>query len=132
MAKNSIENLIKNMSPECNSGDFVFVLVQNMVGLDINDILAFFRESEGISLVLSKAKADELNLRYEGVFAWITFTVFSDLNDVGLTAAFSSALASEDISCNVIAGVNHDHIFVSKKDRDTAMKILSNLSEKGI
>ncbi|WP_341224600.1 ACT domain-containing protein [uncultured Arcticibacterium sp.] len=132
MAKNSIESLIENMSPEYNSGDFVFVSVQSLSGIDIDDVLALFRESEGISLVLTKVKAEELNLNYDGVFSWITLKVFSDLNDVGFTAAFSNALAGEGISCNVIAGVNHDHIFVLKYDTNAAMKILSNLSEKGI
>ena len=44
--------------------------------------------------------------------SWITLGVESALDSVGLTAAFSRALADLSISCNVMAGVNHDHLFV--------------------
>ena len=36
----------------------------------------------------------------------------SDLEAVGLTAAFARALADAGIACNVVAGVRPDHLFV--------------------
>ena len=36
--------------------------------------------------------------------AWISLTVHSDLEAVGLTAAFSTALGQAGVSCNVVAG----------------------------
>jgi hypothetical protein len=47
---------------------------------------------------------------------------------VGLTAAFSKALTEEDISCNVVAGYFHDHIFVDKKDAQKALAVLNKFS----
>ena len=41
---------------------------------------------------------------------------------------FSKALADSKVSCNVIAGYNHDHIFVNYEKKELAMKILKRLS----
>jgi uncharacterized protein len=70
-----------------------------------------------------------LQLSYSFVAAWITLTVHSSLEAVGLTATFSKALAENNISCNVVAAYYHDHIFVDAKDAAKAMKILHILSE---
>ena len=66
-------------------------------------------------------------MTYPFVAAWITLTINSSLESVGLTSSFSNALARQGISCNVIAGYYHDHIFVKFDDRNTAMRILNNL-----
>lgn len=59
--------------------------------------------------------------------AWITLTVHSDLSAVGLTAAVAGALAQANISCNVIAGAYHDHLFVPFESAAQAMEILRRL-----
>jgi len=61
-------------------------------------------------------------------WARISLTVHSDLAAVGLTAAFATALGAEGISCNVIAGVHHDHLFVQWDRREDAMAALRELS----
>jgi uncharacterized protein len=60
--------------------------------------------------------------------AWITLNVHSDLAAVGLTAAFSGALGQAGISCNVVAGVHHDHLFVPIDQAQRAMEALHALS----
>ena len=60
------------------------------------------------------------------VAARITLRVGSALTDVGLTALFSRTLADAGISCNVIAGLAHDHLFV---DWDQAAQSLALLRE---
>jgi hypothetical protein len=55
-------------------------------------------------------------------------TIHSDLAAVGLTAAFSAALARDGISCNVIAGLHHDHLFVPWDRRGDALRALEALA----
>lgn len=95
----------------------------------MNDVIMFFKEGEGNTIIIRKELADSLSLEYSFVAAWITLTVHSSLAAVGLTAAFSRALSEKGISCNVVAAYYHDHVFVDKKDAEMAMKVLTGLSE---
>ena len=52
----------------------------------------------------------------------------SALEAVGLTAAFAGALGKAGISCNVIAGYYHDHLFVGQADAGRAMQVLQQLA----
>ncbi len=119
--------LLKNMKPQLQTGDFVFCTVSNSYKIDLSQIIGSFKEEEGITLILSKVYADELNLEYFSIMSWITLQVHSALEAVGLTAAFSKVLAENNISCNVVAGYYHDHIFVPKKDADKAVQLLYSL-----
>ena len=56
------------------------------------------------------------------------FKVHSALEAVGLTAAFANELGKNNISCNVVAGFAHDHIFVAEADGDKAVKVLSDMA----
>ncbi|MGC4034800.1 MAG: ACT domain-containing protein [Chitinophagaceae bacterium] len=120
--------LLKTMTPELNEGDYVFCVVDKKHDLKNEEIICSFREKEGTTIIISKAIADRHKLAYSYVAAWITLTVHSSLDAVGLTAAFSKALAEENISCNVVAAYYHDHIFVATNDAAKAMEVLRKLS----
>ncbi len=125
-----LKRLLKTMKPKLNAGDYVFCNVNDTRSLNINDIVSLFKEEEGITIIIKKELADSLHLSYSFVAAWITLTVHSSLEAIGLTAAFSSALSENGISCNVVAAFFHDHIFVDKKDAEKAIEILNKLSEE--
>ena len=124
----NLGKLLRTMKPELQRGDYVFCLVKDLSAVPLAEAVLMFKENEGITVIVSKELADKLGLIYSFVAAWITLTVHSSLEAVGLTAAFSKALAENGISCNVVAAYYHDHLFVQQKDSAKAMEILNGLS----
>ena len=125
----NISALVKGMTPKLNKGEFVFCTLGDSNSIDRADFICEFKESEGVSIVIEKQKADQLKLKYNSIFNWITLMIHSSLKAVGLTAIVSTELAKQNISCNVIAGYYHDHIFVNKKNATKAMQVLIDLSK---
>ena len=116
--------LLKQMNPLLNNGEYVFCTVNNMEHPACKKAICFFREQEAVTLIIEKSLADTLQLSYATICSWITLTVHSSLEAVGLTAASSNALSAAGISCNVVAAFYHDHIFVPQKDTAKAMQAL--------
>lgn len=91
-------------------------------------MIGSFREQEGLTLIVERQQAERAGLTFDYVAAWITLNVHSALEAVGLTAAFAGALGKAGISCNVIAGFYHDHLFVGRTDAERAMDVLRQLA----
>lgn len=128
IGETDLNKLIKSMRAELNTGEYVFCKTATLQGIDISEVLCMFKETEAITLVLKKEIADKWQLPYHYAAAWISLKIHSSLAAVGLTAAFSTALAEQGISCNVVAAYYHDHIFVDAKDAEKAMEVLRQLS----
>jgi uncharacterized protein len=124
----NLQTILKSMKPLLHEGEYVFCTVDNTEAIDPNDLVMTFRESEGTTLIIRKETADKLNLKYDFIAAWISLMVHSSLEAVGLTASFSTALADEGISCNVVAGYYHDHLFIKHSDSQKAIAVLEKLS----
>ena len=119
-----LENLLGTMQPVLHPDAFVFCLVPH--DYDITDIEAvgWFREAEGVTMILEEQQAKSLGLTTAFRAARITLSVASELQVVGFTAAFARVLADAEISCNVVAAIHHDHIFVPFERGQDALNVL--------
>ena len=126
-----LDRLIRSMKPMLNAGGYVFCTVDTLEQAAGLNPLGMFQEEEAVTVILLKTQADEASLPCSAPLAWITLTVHSSLEAVGLTAAVSKALTEADISCNVVAANYHDHIFVPLDDAERAMEALERLSKEG-
>ena len=122
-----LPTLLRSMSPVCKQGVYVFATLPVGTAIDPQHIVASIREPEGLSVVLAEADALRLGLPILFRAAWLTLQVHSDLQAVGLTAAFATALGHAGISCNVVAGAHHDHLFVPHAQAGAALAALDSL-----
>jgi hypothetical protein len=119
--------LLRSMQPIVNDGVYVYASLPIDANLNQLNFVGAFREREGVTVITSEQEALRARLPILFRAAWITLNVHSDLAAVGFTAAFSAALSCEGISCNVVAGAYHDHLFVPLDQADRAMEALRRL-----
>lgn len=119
--------LLARLEPALQPGVWVYAQLPPEADPYLLRPVATFREAEGWTLILAEdaARAAGLTSRFRA--AWITLTVPSDLDGIGLTAAFATALAEAGIACNVMAGVCHDHLFVPAGQGPAALACLQAL-----
>ena len=120
MGETDLKVLLATMEPELFPEPYGFAVWEGALPFQP---FATVAEAEGLTVVAPLAA-----LGGGDPWARISLTVHSDLVAVGLTAAFATALGREGISCNVIAGVHHDHLFVQWDRREDAMAALRALA----
>ncbi len=120
--------MIAGMAPVLDPETYVFcTFPSGMFVLGDATPLAGFAEAEGLSLILTAAKARVLG--QDGLaMRRIILTVQSALDGIGLTAAVAGALTDAGIACNMVAAFHHDHVFVPADDADRALAVLLALS----
>ncbi|MBX7500588.1 ACT domain-containing protein [Qipengyuania sp. YG27] len=117
--------MIAQMSPRLDERRWCFVSVTPDRAPELlGAALGTFREDEGVSAIVPPELAPEGT----PVFARIVLEVFSDLESVGLTAAVASALAEAGIACNMVAALNHDHVFVPADRAEETLVLLERLA----
>ena len=131
MPSSDLNHLLRTLDPVLNEGVYAFASLP--AGADLRGLepLATFQEDEGLTVVLKGGAALARQLPVLFRAAWITLRVHSDLQAVGFTAAFSQALAEARISCNILAGAHHDHLFVPVDEGSRALSVLRELQRRG-
>jgi hypothetical protein len=128
-AVKALDQLLSTMQPALEPGVYVYCVWPLDKSWHGPLPLATFREKEGLTLVLTEQQAADYKLDVLFKARWISLTVHSDLEAIGLTAAFATALAQAGLSCNVFAGAFHDHILVPVQQADAAMIALQQLQQ---
>ena len=127
MAMTDLDEMLRSLTVDARPEGYVFATVP-----DESPVVAMAHatigEREGLTVVVPVSVAETHGLATTPLFAWLTLTVYSSLEAVGLTAAVASALARAGISANMVAGYHHDHVFVPERDADQAVEVLSALS----
>ncbi|MDW3651147.1 MAG: ACT domain-containing protein [Bacteroidia bacterium] len=124
-----LDKMLSSMEPYLNEGSYIFCSFPEAKPALQKHAIGSFIEKEGVTYILPQAIAEQHKIAYEFLASWISLEIHSALDAVGLTAAFSQALGEANISCNVVAGYYHDHIFVGEKDTMKALEVLKKLSE---
>jgi hypothetical protein len=122
--------LLASMRPDLHAGTWVWCALPAGASLDGVEAVATVREAEGMTVIVAEADAAAHAWPVAFRSAWITLAVHSDLAAVGFTAAFARALGDAGVSCNVIAGIHHDHLFVPVDRAADAMAALHALQAR--
>ncbi len=121
-----LARMLATLDVERRPGIFAFVTGDHPEFADV--AAARIEEAEGTTWVVPIDVARDAGIDVEFEAAWLTLTVHSALEAVGLTASFSRALGDEDIPCNVLAGYHHDHLLVPVARADDAIRTLRSLT----
>jgi len=129
-AETNLQTLLASMEPELQPEEFVFTTV---LPVDLRELQikpwGWFREAEGITLILEKRSAIEAGLVYAFPSRLITLTVHSSLEAVGFLAVITERLAAAGISVNTISAYYHDHLFVPIDRVNQAIEILHQIMQ---
>jgi hypothetical protein len=117
--------LLKSMKPVLAEGEFVFCTTSQPLREAVRlEPLGLFQEEEGLTLMLSRERADAAGLPYTAVFRKVTLSVHSSLEAVGFLAAISTRLAAHGISVNAVSAYFHDHLFVPAARAEETLALL--------
>lgn len=111
-------------------GDYVYVKLNEGERQNTNSILFLFQESEGPNCVMLLEEAIALQKQYTFLCTVFQLKENTSLHAVGITAKVSTALAKNNIPCNVVAALQHDYFLIPKESAEEAflaLKALENL-----
>jgi hypothetical protein len=117
--------MLATLAVERRPGLFAYIAVEAPTPGLIAAAHAMVKEGRLTTIVLPVEAAERAGQSTDVQFAWLTLTVLSSLDAVGLTAEISARLAALGIPCNVLAGYHHDHVLVPVDRVDDAIEALT-------
>lgn len=122
--------LLAALDPVLDPTEYAFCRIEGGRYGDWRELepVAYCQEGNTATFVVPMALAEAQDMACTGPFRCITLQVHSSLHDVGLTAAVAGRLTACGISANVIAGYQHDHIYVPAARATQALAELERLA----
>jgi hypothetical protein len=120
-----LDRMLATLAVQRRPGVFAYIAVEVPTPGLVAAAHAMVKEGRLTTIVLPVEAAERAGQASTVTFAWLTLTVQSSLDAVGLTAAVSARLAAIGIPCNVLAGYHHDHILVPVDRVDDAITALT-------
>lgn len=129
----NLKILLSTMEPVLQPGEYVFATLSPTEFSERQIVpWGWFREPEGISLILEKSEAITAGIDFAFPSRMITLSVHSSLEAVGFLAVITRQLAAAGVSVNAISAYYHDHLFVPVNSANHTMKILGQLMEESL
>lgn len=117
-----LNTLLSTLALDLRPGVWAFETTPEPVLL--NGAIMLFAEREGWTQIRPATPGDLANNRW----CWIELAVYSDLHAVGFIAEISRILAQNALPCNVVAGFNHDHLFIPEDQCARAVEVLQAIN----
>ena len=131
VGETDLRRLLAGMRPVLRPGVFVFATITGSArrpeGLDA---IMTFRESEGLTLILTEEEGCRADLAATFRCRLITLEIQSSLAAVGFLAAVTAKLAAIGIGVNPVAAYHHAHLFVPAARAEDALEALKALAEE--
>jgi len=121
-----LAEMLASLGVERRPGVFTYLAVVSPPPQLLAAAQAVVNEGRSTTIVVPVEVAEDAGHPVVVRLAWLTLTVESSLEAVGLTAAISARLTELDISCNVLAGYHHDHLLVPLHRAQDAIDALSS------
>ncbi|WP_025770611.1 ACT domain-containing protein [Thioalkalivibrio sp. HK1] len=126
-----LDSMIAHLSVSVRTGKYTVVSLDAGTAPSIGDgVEAVVHERQGDTVVATTQRAEREGWIGDFIASWLTIDVHSALDSVGLTAAISTALAEENIPCNVLAAFYHDHLLIPAQCEERAVAILDGLRKQ--
>jgi hypothetical protein len=119
--------LFRASAAKLNQGVYVYSIVPISTDLSRVNTIAIFNEIEGVTVIVSEFEAIKAKLPILFRVAWITLTKPYNPR----VAQLSQALRELGLSCNIVAAVYHNHLFVPVDVAAEAMERLRQAERMG-
>lgn len=124
---NDLDHTLAELSPRA-VGEFIYHSSKEDLPAEITPF-AQINECDNVTSIIPLEQAQKHQLA-EGktVFCHIVLdTPYSTLESTGLTSAVAAQLSSQNIPCNVISGIRHDHLMVPLHRMNETLELLESL-----